>query len=183
MLNLFLALSMGACINSHAILSMLLFLILTYLAAAFWLISQHLIYAGLLYVLVYVGAIVVLFVYVIQLVDTVQPLADFSFVDSNTKPTNIATFDLLIGSLILIIAGSVLYNTNLNLNNELANHSSLLSASSNSYNLTTNFASSLDLLAQDLFNSYGYVMLLTVTAIILAIIGPVNLALLGSKEQ
>lgn len=168
---------MSACINSNAILSMLLFLILTYLAAAFWLISQHLIYAGLLYILVYVGAIVVLFVYVIQLVDTVQPISDFNFDNTSIKQTSIATFDLLIGSLILIIAASVLYSTNLNLNNVLANYSSLLSASTNNYNLSSNFANSLDLLAQDLFNSYGYVMLLTVTAIILAIIGPVNLAL------
>lgn len=168
---------MSACINSNAILSMLLFLILTYLAAAFWLISQHLIYAGLLYILVYVGAIVVLFVYVIQLVDTVQPMSDFNFDNTSIKQTSIATFDLLIGSLILVIAASVLYSTNLNLNNVLANHSSLLSSSASSYSLSSNFANSLDLLAQDLFNSYGYVMLLTVTAIILAIIGPVNLAL------
>jgi len=177
MLNLFIALSMAACINANAILSMLLFLILTYLAAAFWLISQHLIYAGLLYVLVYVGAIVVLFVYVIQLVDTVQ--FDFNFVDepNASKPTSIATFDLLIGSLILVIASCVLYSTNLNINNVFVGYSSLLTSSASTYSISTNFASSLDLLAQDLFNSYSYVMLLTVTAIILAIIGPVNLAL------
>lgn len=187
MLNLFLLLSMIACINGQAILSMLLFLILTYLAAAFWLISQELIYAGLLYVLVYVGAIVVLFVYVIQLVDTVQ--FDFNFTsDEDTKTNSLVFFDLLIGTLIFIIAVSILSNFNLSLSssaNSVYNHQSLIEGSLSNVDsfslLLQKAGSSLDILAQDLFNSYGFVLMLTVTAIILAIVGPVNLALQSNE--
>lgn len=178
MYNLFLLSSMIACINAQAILSMLLFLILTYLAAAVWLISQKLIYAGLLYVLVYVGAIVVLFVYVIQLVDTVQlNITSLSADDKQNKfISSFLNFNFLIALLIFSIAAYLVTQTNFSLV-EL-NSDTLSSASSFSTEvLNFNFSNNLDVLAQNLFNSYSYVLLLTVTAIILAIIGPVNLAL------
>lgn len=179
MFNLFLLFSMVACINAQAILSMLLFLILTYLAAAFWLISQKLIYAGLLYVLVYVGAIVVLFVYVIQLVDTVQ--LNIATLEQSPSKTfsKYLSFDFLIGTLIFAIAGYLITQTNFSLV-DLTSDSSFSGASLSSLSIeyfNVNLTSNLDLLAQNLFNSYSYVLLLTVTAIILAIIGPVNLAL------
>jgi len=168
---------MIACINTQAILSMLLFLILTYLAAAIWLISQKLIYAGLLYVLVYVGAIVVLFVYVIQLVDTVQlNIATLEQAKANKAFTNLFSFDFLIGVLIFSIAGYLVTQTSFSLVNLNTDTLSSVSSFSTDY-LDFNFTNNLDILAQNLFNSYSYVLLLTVTAIILAIIGPVNLAL------
>jgi NADH:ubiquinone oxidoreductase subunit 6 (subunit J) len=59
-----------SCVSSSNMLSMLLLLVGTYVMAGLWLISNHLTYIGLLYILVYVGAIVVLIIFVVQLTNT-----------------------------------------------------------------------------------------------------------------
>jgi NADH:ubiquinone oxidoreductase subunit 6 (subunit J) len=98
MISLLLTFSFLSCVSSGAMLSMLLWLIAAYVLSAIWLITQGAVYSGLLYVLVYVGAIVVLIMFVVQLTNTSLTL-------------NISTFTpklVIIQNLLLLLSFSFL---------------------------------------------------------------------------
>lgn len=162
---------------------MLLLLVGAYISASIWLIHQGVIYTGLLYILVYVGAIVVLIMFVVQLTNTSLN------VDTDTKSNGLIIIQniFLIVSLILLIllaAGSqlslvselllTLSHFNLTETNSISN--TLLSSIISVLDPITN-RNNLSLLAFTIFNEYGYILVLSVHAIILAIIGPIKLAI------
>lgn len=133
---------------------------------------MQLIYIGLLYVLVYVGAIVVLFVYVIQLV--------------NTDITSTTSYSLARSSLWLLVslAGLLLLFSQGQSSDlfalSLADTSNCVVANRPVLQIGYN---SLSLLAQSLFCQHAYVLILTAHAIILAVIGPINLALISLRDE
>jgi NADH:ubiquinone oxidoreductase subunit 6 (subunit J) len=142
--------------------------------AAILLINYGAVYAGILYVLVYVGAIVVLILFVVQLTDTGLSI---NYGNSNK---NIAINLVLITSILFIILYNLTYGdtdnhvieiliniSNLDLNNQMVSNLT----NTNAYN------NNLSLLATSLFNEYAYILVISVHAIILAIIGPIKLAL------
>ncbi len=65
-----------SCLATTMLLPRLMLLVGTYLLAAIWMVQNHAVYAGLLYILVYVGAIVVLILFVVQLTSTASILTD-----------------------------------------------------------------------------------------------------------
>ena len=183
MLNIFLIISYLGCLSSNQMLSMLLLLVLSYLFASIWFISNGVIYTGLLYILVYVGAIVVLIMFVVQLTNT--SLTGDNSVNNNYQALR-ADIILIISIFLLLIIGYYSLNhntlalinfTNINLTHysNYSNHQ-LINQLENQIN--TNFNSSnLSTLANSIFNEYGFILIISVHAIVLAIIGPIKLAL------
>lgn len=182
MLSLFLVLTFLGCLSSGAILSMLLLLVGAYLSASLWLISHGVIYTGLLYVLVYVGAIVVLIMFVVQLTNT----------NLSGEYLNGSNSLILIQNTILIIISTVLFwiayqnsiDYGLNGFNLSLNMMTLSNHSTYSYQFIQNLQNDLSfnnnnltLLASSILNEYGYILVISVHAIILAVIGPIKLAL------
>lgn len=171
------------CVSSGAMLSMLLLLVGAYISASLWLINQGVIYTGLLYILVYVGAIVVLIMFVVQLTNT--SLSG----DSNQLSTYLLLLQnsvLLISLTILILSAYSIFDHNLilnlssfNLTEHLTDQSEGSWSNLESY-LSPNY-NNLPLLAFSIFNEYGYILVISVHAIILAIIGPIKLAISDLK--
>lgn len=179
MTSIILILTYLGCLSSGAMLSMLLLLVGAYISASLWLINQGVIYTGLLYILVYVGAIVVLIMFVVQLTNT--SLSG----DNNTLSTRLLLIQnsvLLISLTFLVLKASDIFNYDLvlslssfNLAQTLTDHNNLLVSNLNSY--LSNQSNNLPLLAFSIFNEYGYILIISVHAILLAIIGPIKLAI------
>lgn len=168
-------------VTTRNMLSMLLLLVAAYVLAALWLISHSLLYTGLLYVLVYVGAIVVLIIFVVQLTNTSLTTSTHGPMH---RPIN------LIVNLVLLAGLCFIALTNLRFVSAVVDASmteALLSLSQTSptADLAASYSdatvptqpSSLPMLASSLFNEYAYVLVISVHAIVLAIIGPIKLAL------
>ena len=134
----------------------------------------------MLYILVYVGAIEVLFVYVIQLVDTIQ--SNFSLKrskDGSTSNTNQKQTRLTL-SVLLAIPLLALYLV------YLASYdivSPIVSTNDSTTYTSVSNGTTLQELASYLFGDYAYVLVMSVHAIILAVIGPVKLALAKSTTH
>lgn len=161
-----------AALSSRSILGMLLFLVASYVSAALYLASYNLIYSALLYVLVYIGAIVVLFIYVIQLVNT-----DIGY------STHYSSRPMLIINLLLILSVLVMLSTRIDSIDLLLDYSSTATASNltmpsldNTQLLSYSNITGLNQLASSLFNDYAYILIVAVHAIVLAVIGPIKLA-------
>lgn len=161
-----------AALSSSSILSMLLFLVASYISAALYLASYNLIYSALLYVLVYIGAIVVLFIYVIQLVNT-----DIGY------STHYSSRPMLIVNLLLILSVLVMLSTKIDSIDLLLDYSTSSTASNltmpsldNTQLLSYSNITGLNQLASSLFNDYAYILIVAVHAIVLAVIGPIKLA-------
>ena len=178
MLNLLLITSYLGCLSSNQMLSMLLLLVASYMGASIWFISNGIIYTGLLYILVYVGAIVVLIMFVVQLTNT--SLSG----DNSTKSNYLTQNSILIVSIFLLLilgysyidSNYILNFSNINLTDYLFNPQNL----SFSQNFQALRADSLWTLANSIFNEYGFILIISVHAIVLAIIGPIKLALTSS---
>lgn len=162
-----------AALSSRSILSMLLFLVASYISAALYLASYNLIYSALLYVLVYIGAIVVLFIYVIQLVNT-----DIGY------STHHSSRPMLIVNLFLIISMLVILSTKIDSIDLLLDYSTTATANNfsmpsldNTQLLSYSHITGLNQLASSLFNDYAYILIVAVHAIVLAVIGPIKLAM------
>jgi NADH:ubiquinone oxidoreductase subunit 6 (subunit J) len=170
MLNLYLLLSYVSAVTCTNTLSMLLCLVVSYVAAGIWLIQHSLYYVGLLYILVYVGAIVVLFVYVIQLLDTLVTYNQFN--------VNLILGRIFTLSILLIVIMYGLSNINISstiaYNNLLDNNYIQLSDISLA---VTPLINTLQVLGQSLFSEYSFALILSAHAIVLAVIGPIKLAL------
>lgn len=185
MTSIALLLTYLGCLSSGAMLSMLLLLVGAYISASLWLINQGVIYTGLLYILVYVGAIVVLIMFVVQLTNT--SLTG----DSNTISTSLLLLQnsvLLVSLTVLVTGAYSILNTDLllslssfNLTQSLTINNHLLTSNMESYLDSSTNGNNLSLLAFSIFNEYGYVLILSVHAIILAIIGPIKLAISDLK--
>lgn len=187
MTSILITLSFLGCVSSGAMLSMLILLVAAYVSASIWLISHGVIYTGLLYVLVYVGAIVVLIMFVVQLTNT--SLSG----DNNTLSTPLILLQnsvLIISLVILLTGGYDILNSNLLLN--LSNFNLNVVNFDLNVNLTSTLISSLDnhthgnqlsILANQIFNEYGYILIISIHAIILAVIGPIKLALSDYRSR
>lgn len=149
-----------SCLATTLLLPRLMLLIGTYLLAAIWMIQNHAIYAGLLYILVYVGAIVVLILFVVQLTSTGSVLTD--------PLMGISPWLLVIGEVLLISsAPTVDYVLN------GATHGDLVIL--DDLDQVPNNQSLIDL-AVVLFGDLSYLLVLSVLGILLAMVGPVKLA-------
>lgn len=185
MITTIITLTYLSCLSSGAMLSMLLLLIGAYVTASLWLINQGAIYTGLLYVLVYVGAIVVLIMFVVQLTNTSlsgdnNSLSSYLLLIQNSL--------LLISVTILILTAYNLLNSNLilnlssfNLTEHLTNQNSYLISNLVSHIQTDKQSNNLPVLAFSIFNEYGYILIISIHAILLAIIGPIKLAISDLK--
>jgi NADH:ubiquinone oxidoreductase subunit 6 (subunit J) len=150
----------------------------------------------LLYVLVYVGAIVVLIIFVVQLTNTTLSDSSTLSLKDNARMINLIIMLSVAILTAIAIAGSVDNFTNgsmllLSLSNlSLTNFSHSLAipphfvwgggAGTSHYlmdTVTTASLGNLNVLANSLFNEYAYVLVLSTHAILLAIIGPIKIAL------
>lgn len=164
-----------AALSSRSMLSMLLFLVTCYIGAALFLASYNLIYSALLYVLVYIGAIVVLFIYVIQLVNTDSSISLYTPQTSKIM----LIVNVLLVFVVLIMLSTKINNIDLLLDYSSANFNNnvVMSNTSSVETLSSYNITNLNLLASSLFNDYGYILIIAVHAIVLAVIGPVKLAM------
>jgi NADH:ubiquinone oxidoreductase subunit 6 (subunit J) len=183
MISITLALCFVSALSSNVMLSMLLFLVLSYITAALWLIQHKLLYSGIIYVLVYVGAIVVLFIFVIQLTSTT---INATSVNNNSLISNYLSMIIMLLLAYLVIQSFttvstelLLYISNNNMSdNVLIQHDNLLSNTSVfATNGVAGNINNIKLLAQELFTEYAYVLIITIHAIVLSIIGAIPLAL------
>jgi NADH:ubiquinone oxidoreductase subunit 6 (subunit J) len=132
-------------------------------------------------VLVYVGAIVVLIMFVVQLTNTslgqVNALPKSHTLVQNT--VLVLTMVLLLSTAYGIMSQELLLNvSNLNLAQSLVDAGRISSLTGlTCYIDSSTHGSNLSSLASSIFNEYGYVLVISVHAIILAVIGPVKLAL------
>lgn len=113
--------------------------------------------------------------FVVQLTNTSLTIQDTT-VSTTSIVQNIALVVSL--SVLLTVAGSTI-GSDLLLNVVTTADTSILSTSSYGYPLqsTLNEAGTLGLLASSIFNEHGYILILSVHAIVLAVIGPIKLAL------
>jgi len=202
MISITLALCFVSALSSNVMLSMLLFLVLSYITAALWLIQHKLLYSGIIYVLVYVGAIVVLFIFVIQLTSTTIGGASATSVNNNRTLWVISNYlsmiimlllaYLVIQSFTTVSTELLLYISNNNISplgtdNVLIQHDNLLSNTSvfatNGVGSASGNINNIKLLAQELFTEYAYVLIITIHAIVLSIIGAIPLALSPSGTK
>ena len=148
--------------------------------------SHGALYSGLLYILVYVGAIVVLIIFVVQLTNTSLSQDHSDHAHGLLPMVQIAL--LLLGLIVMMTVAVNLARTELLLAVSTFNVSSSVDSDSHHAllsELTTYVdssvqGSSLTTLASSIFNEYAYVLVLSVHAIILAVIGPIKLALAPS---
>lgn len=162
-----------AALSSRSILSMLLFLVASYISAAIYLASYSLIYSALLYVLVYIGAIVVLFIYVIQLVNT-----DIGYTSHySSRPMLIINSILILGILFLLSSRADSIDLLLDYSSTSAITKLSMPSLSSIELLSHSNVTNLNQLASSLFNDYAYILIIAVHAIVLAVIGPIKLAL------
>lgn len=162
-----------AALSSRSILSMLLFLVASYISAAIYLASYSLIYSALLYVLVYIGAIVVLFIYVIQLVNT-----DIGYTSHySSRPMLIINSILILGILFLLSSRADSIDLLLDYSSTSAITKLSMPSLSSIELLSHSNVNNLNQLASSLFNDYAYILIIAVHAIVLAVIGPIKLAL------
>jgi NADH:ubiquinone oxidoreductase subunit 6 (subunit J) len=161
-------------------LSMLILLVGAYISAAIWLISQGVIYTGLLYVLVYVGAIVVLIMFVVQLTNTNLISRDGSKRSSSLILILIQNTVLVVCLFILLTSAYSILDSNLLLSVSSLNLTDVMVSPNQTIISQLNASihgNNLSILASSIFNEYGYVLVISVHAIILAVIGPIKLAL------
>lgn len=179
MTSLLLVFSFLSCVSSGAMLIMLLWLIAAYVLSAVWLITQGAVYSGLLYVLVYVGAIVVLIMFVVQLTNTSLTLNISTFTPKLVILQNLL---LLVSFSFLLAWAYYLLNSELLMEATSYNFTDVKDITTDSLSETQSLehvsdVNTLSQLAYSIFNEYGYVLILSVHAILLAVIGPIKLAL------
>jgi NADH:ubiquinone oxidoreductase subunit 6 (subunit J) len=178
MTSLALILTYLGCLSSRAMLSMLILLVGAYISAAIWLILHGVIYTGLLYVLVYVGAIVVLIMFVVQLTNTNLISRDGSKRSSSliliqNTVLVVCLFLLLTSAYSILDSNLLLSVSSLNLTDVMVSPNQTTTSQLNA----SIHGNNLSILASSIFNEYGYVLVISVHAIILAVIGPIKLAL------
>ena len=113
--------------------------------------------------------------------------------DNNTLSTPLILLQnsvLIISLVILLTGGYDILNSNLLLN--LSNFNLNVVNFDLNVNLTSTLISSLDnhthgnqlsILANQIFNEYGYILIISIHAIILAVIGPIKLALSDYRSR